>query len=260
MSEKLGESNIIGLFQDILKDHVSSYETKVKFIESTMCGKDDKKFADYFASLNSINILIEFKEVEKDIKTEKNKPLRKKLCEEIGKFINITRKGHFIAWSDSDKKDESLEIFLDNYIFRVSNVFELSLNKVFKTEYLCKDFIDSFIKKKIGLKVKEFSCYIQFLKELAEDDDGGNGLFNAKLLSYDNGRLVQNEIKKGDFLHLLNLIKIENEKIRTEQRRLPNKKDFKKPKPKDSGSPSLMRAFPEQKESPIDKKAKLLSR
>lgn len=259
MSEKIGESNIIELFKHILLDKVSNKEKKVDFIESTMCGKDDRKFADYFANLNSINILIEFKEFEKNIKSEKDKPLRKKLCEEIGRFIAITRRGHFIAWS-KNKDNNSREIFLDNYIFKVSNIFELVLHGVKKTEYKCEKFIDLFLEQRVGLGLRSFTNYIKFLKKLYGDDPDDGTSFDAILLSYYNGRLLANKIRNGDLLVLINLIKDENKKSMRYLIKTREKNNSKKPKPKGSGTSSLIRTFSKEKSSAKDKKVKLLIR
>lgn len=204
MPEKIGEANVIHAFSKLITSELLSKNPDIQFVESIMSAKDDKTFGDYFAGLDANNILIEFKEFEKEIKTETKKPLRKILFDEIDKYRFTSRDCHHIGWRGDSS--ETIEIYLDNYIFKLSPFFDKNFENITTTKNKATDFINKFIQGEVGLKTSSFMSYIQFLKKL-DHGDGNNGshFFSAIIYSYQNNKLVQ-DVLSGDIVNILNII------------------------------------------------------
>lgn len=208
MAEKIGEGNVIEPFSEILTSMILQKNPNTKIVKSNMSGKSDRVFADYFASFDSNNILIEFKEFDTEIKYEKGKSLRKKLCELIKPFVIESMIGHHIAWRENITG--IIKIKLDNYIHKVCPLFNIKTT-AYSSEKQVSDFIADFIEGKIGLKLDSFKKYIEFLERLKDNSNSGKG-FHAVLYSYSSGMLISSPIE-NNYMELITLI--EQEKNRT---------------------------------------------
>lgn len=212
MSKKIGEANVIEVFSDLLNTLFREIKPNGTYLKSNISGKADKVYADYFASVNAKNILIEFKEFEKEIRFETKKPLRKKFFDSVSRLRLISRDCHFIGWRLDDT--DSLIIKIDNYIFKVSKFFKIDFQFIKSSERLAADFITEFIKGEIGIPVSQFKRYLQFLNQITHtnNDDGGGNTFPVIMLSYHDGNLLYNNIVAGDFLELIELIEQKEKK------------------------------------------------
>lgn len=204
MSEKIGEANVIETFSEMLTSRILYENPNAKILKSNMSGKSDRLFADYFASIDANNILIEFKEFYTEIKHEKEKLLRKKLCERIKPFIRESMIGHHIAWRENISN--VINIKLNNYIYHVCPLFGIKTT-AYSSEKQILDFITYFIEGKIGLKLSSFQKYIQFLERLKDDSNSAKG-FHAVLYSYSSGILISSPIE-GNYEELIQLIEQE---------------------------------------------------
>lgn len=214
MSKKIGEANVIEVFSDLLNASFRELKPNGTYLKSNLSGKADKVYADYFASVNSKNILIEFKEFEKEIRFEMRKPLRKFFFDSVNRLRLISRDCHFIGWRLDDT--DSLKIKIDNYIFKVSPFFKKDFEFIKSSEKFALDFITKFIKGEIGISVGSFKRYLQFLNKITSDDGGGGGGGNTLsviMLSYYEGNLIYNMIH-GDFLEIVELIEQTEKKDR----------------------------------------------
>lgn len=212
MDRSVGEMNVINDFQKRLVARIiKKYPENADIIESNMSGKDDKTFADYFVSIDSNNILIEFKEHESGVKKECEKPLRRLLCEKINGYKKISCKGHKIAWSDAPNSNT---ILFDNYIYKVSQVYKIYIEDIKSDLLNTSEFIEKFLNKDIGLTLDEMTEYLKFLQSLTNEGVPTDGrIFQAKLYSYHKGDLLENEITQDDFLKLIQLIKEKSDLI-----------------------------------------------
>lgn len=204
MAEKIGEGNVIEPFSEILTSMILQKNPNSKIIKSNMSGKSDRVFADYFASFDANNILIEFKEFDSEIKYEKDKFLRKKLCEQIKPFVIESMNGHHVAWRENIAG--IIKITLDNYIYQVCPLFNIKTT-AYSSEKQVSDFITDFIEGKIGLKLYTFKRYIEFLERLKDDSNSGKG-FHAVLYSYSSGILISTPIE-NNYMELITLIEQE---------------------------------------------------
>lgn len=79
--DTIGEAQVTQFFSNPLQDEIQKkWGHNAIFLFGNFAGKQDKKFADFFAGTRSKNILIEFKESKRNLKDELRKPLRKSLC------------------------------------------------------------------------------------------------------------------------------------------------------------------------------------
>ena len=191
-SRKAGESQIIDFFSAALRDELrKKFGEDTKFSIGNFSGSQDRKFADFFAGTESNCVLIEFKEFHGEIQDEREKPLRKRLCEGLTESAAITsRSAHFIAYKS---KAAEMDVTLIPYVDVVCPLFGVGippLAAIQKNGH--DDFIQAFLDGREGSSVNEFISYAGHLNTIA----GGiaNGLtapFKAVLYSRNSsGKLI----------------------------------------------------------------------
>jgi hypothetical protein len=188
MSEKFGEGVIQSAFVEHLRERWNrSQESGKPYVSANFQGLADKTFADYFASTSSICALIEFKEYEKEFKSEDDKVLRNDLCSLLAQDVYeieecLAAKGHFIAWGNADNSSiQSIE----SYPKKVCPLFGIDFD--FKGALFTeKKFIEGFLESRVGLSIREMNQYVQLLARVAQQgDDNPCPKFRAFLLSFD---------------------------------------------------------------------------
>ena len=202
--EKMGESQIINFFTNVLVDYLKSFLTpKYRFAIGDFSGKQDREFADFFAGTDSVNILIEFKEKKSEYKDECHKVLRKKLCEELTNDIAIiSRDCHFIGWGQNKTP---IEVELNPYIDIVCSLWNKINFLRTPKNYQHIDFIKEFKNGSIGVDYETFVKYIEHLNSLANrSNSGGDIPFKSLLYSRDsNGMLIANRFETLNQLKML---------------------------------------------------------
>jgi hypothetical protein len=203
LSYNIGEQQIVDAFSGFLKDkfrdifgHNSSYSI------GNFAGKQDEVFSDFFAGTLSKNILIEFKERESGLTSEKRKILRKALCSKINDgFAQISRECHFAGWNSGSGK---IQIELTSYIDKVCPLFDLPRSQLDLFQaggiFPHKHFISALLDEELGVSPDEFRAYIHFLDWL-RDSGAPLGMteFKAILYSYDaEGELIGTPFKNLD--------------------------------------------------------------
>lgn len=223
--EKIGEQQIQRLFSEYLGREIrKKFGDDFPYAYGEFNGKQDRKYADYFAGVNANNVLIEFKEFFGEIRDEKRKGLRRKLCHDIPKdLLDLSYAAHHISWRE--KSEESIILGFQRYLSKVCPLFEVDYDQ-FETLGVNK-FLSQFIEKEIGSDNSLFSYYIRYLAKIAGDGDAG---FFGVLISFDSEAGMKNTI----FKNMSQLIELVN-KIEPEV-----KKDPPKPKgPSNSGGMSF---------------------
>lgn len=223
--DKIGEQQIQRLFSEYLGREVrKKFGDDFPFAYGEFNGMQDRKYADYFAGVNAYNVLIEFKEFFSEIKDEKRKRLRRKLCHEIPEdLLDLSYAAHHISWRE--KSEKSIILGFQRYLSKVCPLFEVSYDE-FETLGVSK-FLNQFINKDIGSDNSSFSGYIKYLAKIAGDEDAG---FFGVLISFDSEVGIKNTI----FKNMSQLIELVN-------RKAPEvKKEPPKPKgPSNSGGMSF---------------------
>lgn len=202
---KHGEAQIVQAFTVRLNNEINNSASIEDYCLGDFSGMQDKTYADFFAGVNSKNILIEFKEYKHEIKSESRKSLRELMCINLDQYISgISCKCHFLAWNDSSS--DEVNIKLSEYIDMVCPIFNLGeeVEKLLQepNEVSDIDFIDSFLSGRAGENFKAFKAYISYLDLLdKEKGDGGVSSFKALLYSYSNmGELKITKINSLDEL------------------------------------------------------------
>jgi hypothetical protein len=188
MSEKMGEGVIQSAFADHLtRRAIKSLGNSAPYVNACLQGKSDRQFADYFASVNSICILLEFKEFENEFSHEKRKPLRDDLCslligDKYSAEESLASRGHFLACGDIQGKIENIH----SYPKKVCPFFEIHHN-FSGSSYTEKDFLSGFINKSVGISIEEMNTYVTLLAKIAQQGRAQSKCpeFKAILLSYD---------------------------------------------------------------------------
>lgn len=224
------EQSIIDAFKEIFYLKCNQLGEAV-YLSASLDGQDNHLGADYLFSLDTKFILIEFKYEKGDIKDEKNKLLRKCLCESFDlekEYIDKDKfnkhiQCHFISWSDKYNNDR--KIFIGNYA-------EFVCLPVFGIVTPCKKnvqekeasiFIEDFIlsKQKIGLTFNDFNLYIEWLLETCSSLDSDNRSIEL-IISNPNNPTILSEFNN---LHELN-----NFILELKRNNLDSKPDYPKPK------------------------------
>lgn len=206
MANKLGESVIQSAFADHLaRRAIDRYGLNVPYVSANLQGKNDKQFADYFASIDSKCVLIEFKEFEKDILDEKRKPLRADLCELLtmpnyAKHESLASRGHFLAFGDIEQKIENIHSYPKVVCPIFSSDYEFS-----GASYTEKEFLSGLVKGSIGITIENMNRYVALLAKIAQQGKGQPDCpeFKAVLLSYDSN--TEEGYKKQRFDDLCDL-------------------------------------------------------
>lgn len=207
MSNKMGESQIIDFFSSYMKDVFrDEFGKNGKYSIGNFSGSQDRKFADFFAGTDSNNILIEFKEFRNETSAEKEKPLRKKLCQTLTNNVALlSRSCHFIGWG---KRQSSTEVEFSPYIDCVCRFWGAAHLKTpdIKSH---GPFVNCFINGKLGVTHSQFIMYIEHLNSIAGGDEGG-GKVGFKSILYSrgkDGRLLGTRFDSLDELNKLRQIK-----------------------------------------------------
>lgn len=208
MSEKTGEGVIQSAFADHLaRKVIEQIGLDAPYVSANLQGKSDKQFADYFTSINSKCLLIEFKEFKSEIIDEKRKPLREDLCALLANSTYtaqevISARGHFLAFGDIDEKIENIQ----SYSQAVCPIF--SSDYAFSgTSHSEKEFLEGLIKGSVGITIDQMNQYVITLTKIAQQGKSQTACpeFKALLLSYDS---KDGEYKKERFNDLCELQKI----------------------------------------------------
>ncbi len=184
ISKKAGESQVIESFSSFLRDELQNkFGKDKKFSMGNFSGSQDRKFADFFAGTDSNCLLIEFKEFESEISDEQDKPLRKKLCNELTLEVAVeSRCTHFIAFRSKSKE---MDITLIPYVDVVCPLFGVGippLNPIQRTSH--SQFINAFLEGEKGGSIDEFISYAARLNTIAGGTANGlNAPFKAVLYS-----------------------------------------------------------------------------
>lgn len=180
--ERQHEQSIIDVFKEIFKLKCKELKSEI-CISASLDGQDNWLGADYLFSSDAKFVLIEFKYEKKNIKDEKNKLLRKCLCEsfQLGneKFnenkFNKHIQCHFISWSEKSNNERG--IFIGNYagfvcfpVFDIKTPCEENPPKE-EASIFIEDFILS--NQKIGLEFDDFNSYIEWLLKVCPSSCGG---------------------------------------------------------------------------------------
>lgn len=180
---KIGEAQVIDFFSYYLRDaHNDICGGNQPLAVGNFSGIQDKKFADFFASTNATNILIEFKEFKSEHTAEKIKPLREKLCKELSHYIAaISRQCHFIGWRE---KSCELAVGLNSYIDLVCPLWGSNEHLMRPCNFTHIAFVQAFLCGDLGVNYKQFVSYIDHLNNIAGGSAGGLDVpFNAVLYS-----------------------------------------------------------------------------
>lgn len=188
---KMGEMQVIEFFSSRLKDKIrDKYGKTESFSIGNFSGSQDRKFADFFAGTDAVNILIEFKEFKSEYEKESIKPLRRKLCQTLTNTISeLSRSCHFIGWGT---KKYDVEVELNPYIDLVCRLFPniCCLNEPIC--YLDEEFITAFIDEKIGVNYAYFVKYIDHLNKIAGGGSSGEEVpFRSILFSYNDQGILK---------------------------------------------------------------------
>lgn len=188
---KMGEMQIIEFFSSTLKDKIRDKHGKTKlYTIGNFSGSQDRKFADFFAGTDAVNILIEFKEFKSEYENESIKPLRRNLCQTLTNTIaELSRSCHFIGWGT---KKYDLEIELSHYIDLVCRLFPkvCCLNEAI--HYSHEEFTTAFIEEKIGVSYAHFVRYIEHLNKIAGGGSSGEEVpFRSILFSYNDQGILK---------------------------------------------------------------------
>jgi hypothetical protein len=204
---KMGESQIIEFFSGILRDELQQKFGKyAKYTIGNFSGSQDRKFADFFAGTDSVNILVEFKEKKSEHKAEEIKPLREKLCLTLNDEIaSISRLCHFIGWGGNKKE---IRVELNPYIDLVCRLWNCTDCLLTPVDHVHNKFIANFINGNVGVDHSTFVQYIEHLNTTAGGSaTGENVLFRSILYSRDSsGQLIGTRFENLDQLNELRKI------------------------------------------------------
>lgn len=206
---KIGEQQIQRFFSEYLGNAVrSKFGEDFPFAYGEFNGMQDRKYADYFAGVNASNLLIEFKEFFCEIKDEKKKGLRLKLCQELpSDLVEISYCSHHISWRE--KSDKSIVLGFQRYISKVCPLFEINYSEF--NAVGVNGFLTQFLSKEIGSDNESFSEYIKYLAAIAGDEGAD---FFGVLISFDQELGMKNTIfsNMAELIELINSVKPEVKK------------------------------------------------
>jgi len=164
---KLGESQVIDFFSIALRDSLrDKFGENANYSIGNFSGSQDRKFADFFAGTESSCILIEFKELEREILDERKKPLREKLCKELNdETATLSRGSHFIAYRSPHKE---MQIMLAPYVDVVCPNFVIGIPPLAIAHTKAHiDFIQGFLSGAEGVGFNKFLEYAGHLNATA---------------------------------------------------------------------------------------------
>lgn len=174
-------------------------------------GQDSLLGADYIFTATTNFALVEFKYEENDLKSERTKELRFKLCKMLdqnGPRLEQSLQCHFVAWSN--KEQEIRKVIFNKYRSEICNkeIFPQSILKRTtpdkSTRVSANKLINDFFDGKIGTSFDNFNNYIKWLLKLC-DKEGTN--IEVMLDNPDSNEL---EILEFSSLELLNTWLIRN--------------------------------------------------
>ena len=183
---KIGESQVQQAFVEHLKYQIAKkFGAEFPYAYGAFNGSQDRKYADYFSNVNARNILIEFKEFREEIKAEKRKPLRQKLCESITSIdLDYSLNGHFISWRVPNNDNKKLSVKIDTYLPSVCPIFGIDFQGSHEQEIV--QFVEEYLEFKIGLNNDDFGKYVNTLSDIATGGPGsGSPSFYGVHLTFD---------------------------------------------------------------------------
>ncbi|MBM4978026.1 hypothetical protein HYO23_22415 [Vibrio parahaemolyticus] len=182
MMEKLGEQIVQRCFSEQLKSQLDyRYGKYFHYASGELNGRLDKLYADYFANIGTKCILIEFKEFESEIRSEKKKPLREKLCKRIPRsYQRDSYCCHFISWREKDS--DSIDVILNRYLSKVGPLFDFRFEEF--EDVRAEQFITDFIDGDVGLEFVDFEDYLKYLASLDDGPKGGGGKIGGMILIF----------------------------------------------------------------------------
>lgn len=185
--KKIGESQVIQSFSTFLQAELAAkFNGNINYCFGNFSGSQDRKFADVFVGTESSCVLIEFKEFEKEINDEYDKPLREKLCNQLTEeTAALSRSGHFIAFR---KPGSQMEITVASYADTVCPGFSVGIPPlVLAKQFGHREFIKNFLNNATGQDYTSFIKYIGHLNSTAGGtSDGSSAPFKSVLYSTDN--------------------------------------------------------------------------
>lgn len=186
-----GRIQIIQFFSSVLADEIQkAFGHECQYAIGNFSGSQDRKFADFFAGTDSVNILIEFKEFKNEHRDEFDKPLRERLCKTLTvEIAELSRSCHFIGWG---LPRSTISIELNTYIDLACQLWGGSKFLKSPSDYLHASFINGFIKGTVGVNYEDFIRYIEHLNTTAGGSASGDqAAFRSILFSRDNsGQLL----------------------------------------------------------------------
>ena len=183
---KIGESQVQQAFDEHLKYQITKkFGADFPHAYGAFGGNQDRKYADYFSSVNARNILIEFKEFREEIKAESRKPLRQKLCENVTNVdFDYSLNCHFISWRVPNEENKKLRLRIDTYLPSVCPMFGIEFQGSHEQEIV--QFVEEYLEFKVGLNNEDFEKYVNTLSEIATGDtESDSPSFYAVYVTFD---------------------------------------------------------------------------
>jgi hypothetical protein len=146
-------------------------------IAASLDGQDRIAGADYLFTNSARYAIVEFKDREKNLKSEIRKAKRHLLCQALHSepdALTAHRKCHFAAWGE---ESNGITIKSNVYYNEVCNAdfwgsqFEYINNANHTTRTSGNDFIDRFLSGEEGADIHEFDAYIAWLLQLGDDSN-----------------------------------------------------------------------------------------
>ena len=139
--------------------------------------------ADVLASDGRSFSMIEFKDQEADVRTEGDRPRRKKLCRLLGEWSDTHARCHLIGWRF--KQGSSIEFPVRSYGAYVCTPAIIKLDQAdisfsssisIQCETVQK-FAEELVAQRVGVSYSDFTAYVRWLLSLegGTDDKGGSG-------------------------------------------------------------------------------------
>lgn len=185
----IGEQQLQRMYSEYLGAEVrKKFGPRAAFACGDFNAMQDRKFADYFASVASVNILVEFKEFE--VASERRKPLRGRLCADIqGEALGSSLRSHFISWREEHPTEVHLRF--DSYLPKVCPLFgqwDVPSPTGIMTH---SKFTNQFLDASLGLELRLFRDYVRYLGRIGGAGGGEEVRFAGLLISYDETGAVR---------------------------------------------------------------------
>ena len=191
MGMETSEPNVVDLFVSYLAQYVlTKYGGGFEYITGNQDRTNDGSLSDYILSVNSMNLLIEFKRTVAKYRTELNKSGGRLsfIVGADGDELKLSESCHFISGGHDFACEVGFELVFDRYIPVLRRLYrnELSDDEVANDAEFVGffGFAESIHHRKIGLGSEEFDEYLRTLKGVSDTDGGGNKI-EALVLSFD---------------------------------------------------------------------------